>query len=98
MSGYRVDSTSEADEHARTIDAWWREHRPTARDLFLDELTRVLALLAAWPMLGAPYRAGGLRRLMMRRVRCHLYYSVDAERRSILVRAIWHSSREPGPF
>jgi hypothetical protein len=39
VSGYRVDSTAEADQHARAIDVWWREHRLAAPDLFLSELT-----------------------------------------------------------
>lgn len=102
MSGYRVDSTSEADAHARAIDVWWREHRPAAPELFLGELTRVLGLLAALPMLGVPYEhaavPGGMRRLVMRPVKCHLYYSVDAANRLVLVRAIWHSSRGRSPF
>jgi len=102
VSGYRVDSTAEADAHARAIDVWWREHRPASPDLFLHELTRVLALLAALPMLGVPYShvaaPEGMRRLVMRPVKCHLYYTVDAEQRLILVRAIWHSSRGRGPF
>jgi len=102
VSEYIVDSTSEADEHARAIDTWWREHRPAAPDLFLAELARVLGLLASWPTLGVPYAhaavPGGMRRLAMRSVKCHLYYTVDPARRLVLVRAIWHSSRGRGPF
>ena len=102
MSGHHIESTSEANEHARVIDLWWREHRSATPDLFLDELTRALALLSTLPMLGIPYEntavPEGTRRLLMRRVKCHLYYTVDAATRSIFVRAIWHSSRGSNPF
>lgn len=102
MSGYRVESTPDADEHARVIDAWWRAQRPASPDLFLDELTRALALLATLPLLGVPYERQsapeGTRRLALRRTKCHLYYTVDTGQREILVHAIWHASRGHGPF
>jgi len=37
VNDYRIDSTSDAGEHARAFDAWWREHRPAAPDLFVNE-------------------------------------------------------------
>jgi hypothetical protein len=102
VSEYRIDSTSEADGHARAIDVWWQEHRSVAPDLFLRELTHAFTLLATLPMLGAPYdhpaAPKGTRRLLLRPVKCHLYYTVDTVDRSILIRAIWHSSREAAPF
>jgi hypothetical protein len=101
VSDYRIDSTAEADEHARIIDAWWREHRAAAPDLFLDELVLVFAMLARLPRLGAPYNhrsvTSGVRRVLMRRVRCHVYYTIDDVSRVLLIRAIWHSSRGHGP-
>ena len=33
-----VSTTPEADSQIRTIDDWWREHRSTVADLFIDEL------------------------------------------------------------
>jgi len=45
VSDYRIESTAEADEHARAMDTWWREHRTSSPDLFLNELIRVFALL-----------------------------------------------------
>jgi hypothetical protein len=102
MTTYRVESSSEADAHARAIDEWWREQRAGVPGLFVDELARVLALVTRWPMLGEPYKRPtaprGMRRLTMRRVKCHLYYTVDTEKREILVHAIWHWSRGRGPF
>ena len=102
MNDYRIDSTSEADDHAFAIDTWWREHRPGSPDLFLNELTRSFVLLARLPMLGAIYDHPGapanVRRLLMRSTRNHVYYSVDEVTRVVLVRAIWHTSRGRGPF
>jgi plasmid stabilization system protein ParE len=102
VTRYHLDSTAEANSHARDIDGWWREQRAGAPEMFVDELARMLALLARMPMIGAPYRRGaapkGMRRHAMRRVKCHLYYTVDTEKREILVHAIWHWSRGRGPF
>jgi hypothetical protein len=102
VSDYRIESTAEADEHARTIDAWWREHRTSSADLFLNELIRVFALLERLPALGARYRHPGappnVRRLLMRSTRTHVYYSFDRSARVVVIRAIWHASRERGPF
>ena len=102
MSDYRIESTAEADEHARAIDTWWREHRTSSPDLFLNELIRVFALLARLPALGAHYRHPGappnIRRLLMRPTRTHVYYSFDRSVRVVVIRAIWHASRGRGPF
>lgn len=102
MSDYRIESTAEADEHARAIDTWWREHRTSSPDLFLNELIRVFALLARLPALGARYRHPGappnIRRLLMQPTRTHVYYSVDRAARVVVIRAIWHMSRGRGPF
>lgn len=102
MSDYRVDSTAVADAHAREIDRWWREHRPTSPDLFVNELARAFQLLARVPALGAAYEDPGapadIRRVLMRPTRTHVYDSVDPVARIVVVRAIWHASRGPGPF
>jgi hypothetical protein len=102
VSDYRIESTAEADEHARAIDTWWREHRTSSPDLFLNELIRVFALLARLPALGARYRhpeaPPDIRRLLMRSTRTHVYYSFDRSARVVVIRAIWHASRGHSPF
>lgn len=83
-----------------TIAAWWREHRPAAPNLPLDELEAALVRLTENPALGEPYPvagAPGLRRVLLRRSRYHVYYSVVVERDLLLVEAIWHASRRRGP-
>lgn len=76
----RVDLSAEASEQASEIDTWWREHRPSAPDLFENELSQPLARLSETPSLGTPYAAKGVRRLLLRRSHYHVYFVVEAER------------------
>jgi hypothetical protein len=55
-------------------------------------------MLALLPGAGTPYAAAGipgLRRLYLRRIDCHVYYSFDA--RNVIVRAVWGARRERHP-
>jgi len=93
-----VRTTPEADDHVRSIDKWWREHRTTAPSLFLDELETAFALIASAPNVGHPYRrspVGGTRRILLTRSRYHVYYApLDDE---LVILAVWHASRGSGP-
>ena len=74
-----VLSTPEADAQIRAIDAWWRENRAASPDLFHDELSDAFDLVAEAPHLGRLYRRSpvpGIRRLVLRATRYHVYYSV----------------------
>lgn len=93
---WRVRATDRAAEHIRRISAWWRENRLAAIDLFDEELHAAMERLASTPGSGAPHHSEavpGLRRILLPRSRYHAYYTVDVERREVLVRAIWHTSR-----
>ena len=88
-----------ATREVEEIDAWWRANRSSAQDLFLTELERMLAAVALMPALGAPARterAIGVRRVLLRKTRHHVYYRVRDE--TIEVLAVWHAARgsEPG--
>jgi plasmid stabilization system protein ParE len=100
VSPYVVESTPEADEHARRFDAWWRMERPDAPHIFVDELARAISLIGAMPAVGARFvhGRGDLRRLLLRRCGCHLYYSADHDRRLVVIRAIWHAARGERPL
>lgn len=79
------------------IDAWWRQNRRAAPDLFAEELDRVLLLLEARPNLGTPYDAGAktVRRVLLRRSHYYLYF---VERTDMLhVVAVWSVYRGRGP-
>lgn len=97
---WRVLVTEDAAEHASNIDAWWRQHRPAAVTLFRDEFEKTVRRLASRPMAGAEYRtaaSGRLRRILLRRTRYHIYYTIDPQRHVVLVRAVWHAARGRPP-
>jgi plasmid stabilization system protein ParE len=63
------------------IDAWWRENREAAPELFADELLSALDMIALVPSLGAPARSPrlpDLRRVLLRRTQYYVYYRVSA--------------------
>jgi plasmid stabilization system protein ParE len=85
---------------ARRISNWWRENRPSAPDLFDDEMAAALGRLADVPKTSPPYRTvrGRLiRRALMPRTFCHLYFEIHAERDLVHVVAVWHGARGRGP-
>ncbi|MGA2450798.1 MAG: type II toxin-antitoxin system RelE/ParE family toxin [Polyangiaceae bacterium] len=80
------------------VDAWWRQNRPASPDLFLAELESMLAATALMPALGAAIRGErvpGLRRVLLRRTKYHVYYRVSGETLEVL--AVWHAARGAGP-
>jgi len=93
-----VRTTPEADTQIREIDSWWRENRPAAPELFLNELSEAFQIIAAAPRIGRLYRKSPLRltrRLLLKATRYHLYYvETGAE---VWVLAVWHAVRGLGP-
>ena len=45
-----VHVADEAEAHLRAIDAWWREQRPSAPMLFIEEVAAAFDLLSAMPI------------------------------------------------
>jgi plasmid stabilization system protein ParE len=93
----RVRFTATAQEHVRCEKAWWLKNR-THIDVFATEFEAALRVLALLPGAGTPYtRAGvaGLRRLYVRKVGCHAYYTFDEH--EVVVRAFWGARRHRGP-
>jgi len=97
MKERRVYLAPEAREQARIIDAWWRENRPSAPELFVAELSSAFATLASAPKAGTPYplELTGVRRLLLRSTRYHVYYRVKED--DVMIVAIWSSVRGSGP-
>lgn len=90
--------TPEARHQARSIDAWWREHRPHAPGLFAEELSSALTTLAGVPSAGQPYphpRVRQVRRLLLPSTRHHVYYRI--EEGAVIALAIWSAVRGSGP-
>jgi plasmid stabilization system protein ParE len=92
----KVELSDEAKAAVSRVDAWWRQNRPAAPDLFLDELEQALGTLAQVPALGAHYDPKpGVRRLLLKRTHYHLYFTEQADR--VLVVAVWSTYRGRGP-
>ena len=93
----KVELSEEAEEQVRAIDAWWRQNRRAAPDLFLTELEDALSRLEEIPGLGSRYIAGSqhVRRLLLRRSHYHLY--IEDRLDDLLVVAVWNAYRGRGP-
>ena len=98
MKPRRVRFTETATSQVDRELAWWLENRD-APALFASELQKAVAILALLPGAGTPYTQSGvpdLRRLHIRKLGCHVYYTFDAD--DVIVRALWGARREHGPF
>ena len=97
MKERRVQFTRTAAQQGKDELEWWLANRDY-QELFAKELENALRILAVLPGAGTLYTqsgAPGLRRLYLRRVSCHLYYTFDDE--LVIVRAMWGARLERGP-
>lgn len=97
MRPRRVRFTETANQHVNRERAWWLENRDH-HNLFASELEKAVEILALLPGAGTPYTqttTPDLRRLYIRKLGCHLYYTFDAE--DVISRALWGARRERGP-
>ena len=94
----RVRTTPEADGHIRAIDEWWTVNRAAAPDLFASELADCFALIGAAPEIGREWRhptITGIRRILLRATRYHIYFKVMGE--DVVILAVWSAVRGRGP-
>jgi plasmid stabilization system protein ParE len=97
LTGRRVRFTATARRHIEREHTWWLENRDY-RERFATELEQAIDLVAVLPGAGTPYTQAnlpGLRRLYVRLLGCHLYYTFDE--RDVIVRALWGARRDRGP-
>jgi plasmid stabilization system protein ParE len=91
-----VRTTDKADEHIEAIQSWWRTHRPAAPDLFKLELAAAIDTCPVFRRQEAPYRPrSGIRRVLLRSTRNHVYYRVDDA--GVLILAVWGAVRGRTP-
>jgi len=92
-----VRTTRLAELHILEIDAWWREHREEAPDLFEQELAAGFETIASAPGAGKryPHARGDVRRLVLRSTRNHIYYVEFPDH--VLVVAVWGGVKGAGP-
>jgi hypothetical protein len=97
LKNRRLRFTATAQEHVRREKAWWWANRDHT-DVFTEEVEQALRIVAALPGAGTPYPQSpvpGIRRVYLRRVSAHLYYTFDEH--EVIIRALWGARRERGP-
>ena len=92
-----VVTTPKADAQILEIDAWWRDNRDRAPDLFEQELSLAFRMLSTEPGVGKRYPHPGaeVRRLLLRSTRNHVYYVEQDDR--VVVVAVWGAIKGSGP-
>jgi len=79
----------------RAAERWWESHREKAPDAFSEDIAAGLNAIAENPSIYPQYDSRrGIRRILMERIRYHLYYRVNASG-NIEVLSVWHASRRP---
>lgn len=90
-----------AERDLRRIDAWWRDNRPAAPELFVSEVADALRLLRGAPAAGPLHeiRPGdGVRRVLLPQTRFHAYYRFDGHDDVVVIVAIWSTQRGRTPM
>ena len=96
----QVEVSAGAAGQIREAEAWWRTNRHKAPNAIREELERASALVAAQPDIGSRARnvkLAGVRRILLARIRYHLYYRVSEAPRQIEILGFWHASRGSHP-
>ena len=97
MKDRPVRFTFTAQQHVAREKAWWLENREHT-EVLAEELEQGLKIVAMLPGAGTVYARSpipGVRRIYLRRVALHLYYTFDDG--EVIVRALWGARRERGP-
>jgi hypothetical protein len=92
-----VSFTRTAQQHVTREKARWLANR-NHPEVFAEEFGQALKVVAMLPGAGTPYASSpilGVRRVYLRRVALHLYYTFDDD--VVIIRALWGARRERGP-
>jgi plasmid stabilization system protein ParE len=96
----KIVFTPEAERQAGEMDAWWREHRHAARDLFARELDEATRRIVALPSAGVTYTTQSgksARRVLLPKTRNYVFYEVREAEQLVIVLAVWGGPRGRGP-
>jgi len=88
-----------AAQAAERIAERWRRHAGDP-DIFPRELLEAIELLETTRSPGSPFptpRRPRLKRLLLRKSRCHIYFEVDEPGQTIRILHIWDGRRERPP-
>jgi hypothetical protein len=94
----KIIFTQKSREQLRAAKRWWIDDGRHV-EILADEIEEATRFLALLPAAGSPYlqaKITGLRRLYLRRLSSHLYYTFSQD--VVTIRAFWHASRGHGPF
>ena len=100
MSRYEVRVAPRAKAHVDEAASWWKTNRQAAPMLVVDEFEAAAERLTTAPLSGAIYRQttfNSVRRLLLPRIRYHIYYEVHEASRLVRIVAFWHAARRRGP-
>ena len=88
--------TEEAQRQARAERKWWRANRD-AQHLFTEELRAARTILAHGPKheIYGYFDGQPVRRLLLEKTRCHLYYVVSES--LVRIVAVWGATRGAAP-
>jgi hypothetical protein len=94
----KVELSDEAKRQARKENAWWRKNRDNKR-LFTEELLAARKKLNSGPKheVYAYFNGEPVRRLMMEKTRCHVYYVILERENLVRIVAIWGAARGDDP-
>jgi hypothetical protein len=99
----KVKMAPRALQRARIVKAWWRKNRPGAEDIFereFDETTGKLIAMSPRSPLGTIYsvtRDTTIRRVLLRRTKQHIDYSIREATDTVIIRTIWGARRGRPP-
>jgi plasmid stabilization system protein ParE len=96
----RVELTPEAAAQLESRKRWWRANRHAAVDLFDRELLEAIALIAERALLlpvAREVRGRHIRRVLMEKTACHLYFEVDEKNAVVTIVSAWGAVRGKGP-
>lgn len=88
-----------ASRAADRIDERWRQNADDP-GVFAREFLEAIELLETSPGPGAPFPTAkhpSLKRLLLRKSRCHVYFEVDDATQTIQILHIWDGRRERAP-
>jgi plasmid stabilization system protein ParE len=81
-----------AEEQLREIGEWWMANREASPLLLMDEFERCVSLLESSPDVGVRFHRSsvpGVRRLVMKRTKHHVYYLHDEPNAIVYIIAVW---------
>jgi len=92
----RISIVPEARRQLRAAAAWWAEYRPAARDLFRQEIRIAAEQLRAAPLSGIRHNRR-VRTVLLRKTRYQLFYAYVGSINTIVIVAVWSTSRGEAP-